>query len=58
MEFLAYKMVEDYQQGGDMIRTLDSYDFFILPIVNPDGQSVSVTYNTLQTLRRSTWGAD
>lgn len=35
---MAWKIVTDYQAGDkDIVATLDNYDFYILPIVNPDG---------------------
>lgn len=36
---MAYKLIEGYQNGDDTPKsTLDNYDFYIIPIVNPDGE--------------------
>lgn len=35
---MTYKLIEGYQSGnGTAKTTLDAYDFYIIPIVNPDG---------------------
>ncbi|KAI0401737.1 hypothetical protein F4802DRAFT_400998 [Xylaria palmicola] len=37
-EYLAYKLVTGYNAGDKDARTvLDKYDFYIIPVVNPDG---------------------
>jgi murein tripeptide amidase MpaA len=37
---MAYKLVEGYQNSSAVpASTLDNHDFYILPIVNPDGKS-------------------
>lgn len=39
VEYLAYQLVLGYQSADSLIvRTLNTYDFYILPIVNPDGR--------------------
>ena len=38
-EYLTYKLVTGYSAGDKDVRTvLDKYDFYIIPIVNPDGE--------------------
>lgn len=37
---MTYKLIEGYQNGDQTpVSTLDNYDFYIIPIVNPDGKS-------------------
>ncbi|KAI1108147.1 hypothetical protein F5Y14DRAFT_108446 [Nemania sp. NC0429] len=37
-EYLAYKLVTGYNAGDKDVRSvLDKYDFYIIPVVNPDG---------------------
>ena len=39
VEYMAYKLIEGYQNGDEVpTSTLDSYDFYIIPVVNPDGK--------------------
>jgi murein tripeptide amidase MpaA len=36
---LTYKIIDGYQKNDATIRkTLDNYDIYVLPIVNPDGE--------------------
>uniref|UniRef100_A0A0B7K461 Carboxypeptidase M14A n=1 Tax=Bionectria ochroleuca TaxID=29856 RepID=A0A0B7K461_BIOOC len=39
VEYLLYKIAEGYKKTGDesTATTLDNYDFYIIPVVNPDG---------------------
>ncbi|KAM0560023.1 hypothetical protein ACHAPJ_003981 [Fusarium lateritium] len=38
VEYMTYKIIQGYKNNDVLIRdTLDSYDFYIMPIVNPDG---------------------
>ncbi|CAH0053882.1 unnamed protein product [Clonostachys solani] len=38
VEYITYKLIEEYQAGDSaIVNILDNYDFYILPIVNPDG---------------------
>ncbi|KFH44612.1 Metallocarboxypeptidase A-like protein [Hapsidospora chrysogenum ATCC 11550] len=38
VEYMAYKLIEGYQNGDETPKaTLDNYDFYIIPVVNPDG---------------------
>ncbi|KAF5660232.1 carboxypeptidase [Fusarium heterosporum] len=48
VEYLAYKIVQGYQKKDSLVRTtLDKYDFYILPIVNPDGFVYTTTNDRL-----------
>jgi murein tripeptide amidase MpaA len=38
VEYLTYKLIEGYSQDATATKMLDSFDFFILPVVNPDGK--------------------
>jgi carboxypeptidase A4 len=58
VEYLAYQLVLGYQ-GGDslVVQTLNNYDFYIIPVVNPDGFVYSQTSDRLwrkNRQRRST----
>lgn len=37
VEYLAYNMIENYGRDSFWTDVLNSYDFYILPVVNPDG---------------------
>ncbi|VUC36426.1 unnamed protein product [Clonostachys rosea] len=38
VEYITYKVIEEYQgEDSEIVSILDNYDFYILPIVNPDG---------------------
>ncbi len=38
-EYLTYKLITEYNAGDKDTRSvLDKYDFYIIPIVNPDGE--------------------
>ncbi|KAM5356764.1 hypothetical protein ACJ41O_003410 [Fusarium nematophilum] len=48
VEYLTYKIIEGYQNNDAAIRgTLDSYDIYVLPIVNPDGFVYTTTNDRL-----------
>jgi murein tripeptide amidase MpaA len=36
-EYMAYQLLTRYGQDEGITTALDDYDFYILPIVNPDG---------------------
>ncbi|KAI1290584.1 hypothetical protein F5Y03DRAFT_378189 [Xylaria venustula] len=47
-EYLTYKLVTEYNAGDNATRSiLDQYDFYIIPIVNPDGFVYTQTTNRL-----------
>lgn len=40
VEYLTYQLVTGYGNNGSAATAmLDAYDFYILPIVNPDGET-------------------
>ncbi|KAL2754205.1 hypothetical protein ACRALDRAFT_1081335 [Sodiomyces alcalophilus JCM 7366] len=42
VEYLLYQLVDGYKKGnGTAVRAIDNYDFYIMPIVNPDGLAYS-----------------
>jgi murein tripeptide amidase MpaA len=41
VEYLTYKLVEDYGSDPTVNHMLEKFDFFIIPFVNPDGKSSS-----------------
>ncbi|KAK7191668.1 Metallocarboxypeptidase A-like protein-like protein 2 [Paraphaeosphaeria sporulosa] len=48
VEYITYQLVTGYKSNDATVRTfLDSYDFFILPFVNPDGFVYSQTTQRL-----------
>lgn len=39
VEYMTYQLIQGYQRGDAIPRsTLNRYDFYVLPIVNPDGK--------------------
>ncbi len=38
MEYIAYNLLVQYSNDTLVKAMLDSYDFYILPFVNPDGK--------------------
>ncbi|KAI1170705.1 hypothetical protein F4777DRAFT_583655 [Nemania sp. FL0916] len=47
-EYLAYKLATGYGSGDkDALAALDKYDFYIIPIVNPDGFAYTQTTQRL-----------
>lgn len=47
-EYLTYKLITGYNAGDEDARTaLDKYDFYIIPVVNPDGFVYTQTTNRL-----------
>ncbi len=42
-EYIAYSLLSQSHVDPDIKRALDSFDFYIFPVVNPDGQSPSVS---------------
>lgn len=49
VEYLAYNIINGYRNNNATYRALlDEFDFYILPVVNPDGFSYSQTNDRLQ----------
>jgi len=40
-EYLAYQLLASYGKDKEITTSLDNFDFYILPIVNPDGNPPS-----------------
>ncbi|KAF3933746.1 hypothetical protein ABW19_dt0206783 [Dactylella cylindrospora] len=48
VEYLTYQLITGYQRNDTAVKTiLDKYDFYILPVVNPDGFVYTQTTNRL-----------
>jgi hypothetical protein len=54
VEYLAYQIVVNYNNDTVVRTALDNYDFYILPVVNPDGFVYSQTTNRLWRKNRQT----
>ncbi|KAK4149364.1 hypothetical protein C8A00DRAFT_47011 [Chaetomidium leptoderma] len=46
-EYIAYSLLRHYHVDGDIKHALDSFDFYIVPVVNPDGFVYSQTKNRM-----------
>ncbi|KAH7041540.1 uncharacterized protein B0I36DRAFT_380267 [Microdochium trichocladiopsis] len=53
-EYLAYQLVVNYNNDTAVKAVLDKYDFYILPIVNPDGFVYTQTTDRLWRKNRQT----
>jgi murein tripeptide amidase MpaA len=41
LEYITKQLIDGYKSGDNLTQTfLNKYDFYIFPIVNPDGKSV------------------
>ncbi|TLD18123.1 hypothetical protein PspLS_10522 [Pyricularia sp. CBS 133598] len=47
VEYMAYKLVSGYLKSKCSVNILDQYDFYIMPVVNPDGFVYTHTTNRL-----------
>ncbi|OTB11862.1 hypothetical protein K445DRAFT_321574 [Daldinia sp. EC12] len=54
VEYLTYQLVANYNNDTAVKSFLDKYDFYILPIVNPDGFLYTQTTNRLWRKNRQT----
>ncbi|KAH8595880.1 hypothetical protein B0O99DRAFT_511443 [Bisporella sp. PMI_857] len=55
-EYLAYELVEGYlQRDREATRLLDRYDYYISPVVNPDGFIYTQTTDRLWRNNRQIW---
>ena len=55
-EYLAYYLLQNYGSSAEIKGFVDKYDFYIFPVVNPDGMFASVNsdreaFLTLSRLR-------
>lgn len=56
VEYIAKQLVDGYKAGDNETKSfLDKYDFYMFPIVNPDGESLSNIL--LQSKFSHTWQA-
>ncbi|KAI1446059.1 zinc carboxypeptidase A [Annulohypoxylon stygium] len=54
VEYLLYQIVTGYGNDTTVQTALDNYDFYVLPVVNPDGFAYSQTTNRLWRKNRQT----
>ncbi|KAI1077911.1 hypothetical protein F5B20DRAFT_549737 [Whalleya microplaca] len=54
VEYLIYQIITEYENDTTVQSALDNYDFYILPVVNPDGFVYSQTDNRLWRKNRQT----
>ncbi|OTB04795.1 hypothetical protein M426DRAFT_320384 [Hypoxylon sp. CI-4A] len=54
VEYLTYQLVANYSNDTTVKGYLDNYDFYILPIVNPDGFLYTQTTNRMWRKNRQT----
>ncbi|KAI1465123.1 uncharacterized protein F4812DRAFT_132881 [Daldinia caldariorum] len=54
VEYITYQLVANYNNDTTVKSFLDNYDFYILPIVNPDGFLYTQTTNRLWRKNRQT----
>lgn len=47
LEYMAYQLVSGYLANDSASKVIDSFDFYILPVVNPDGFVYTHTTNRL-----------
>ncbi|KIM30630.1 hypothetical protein M408DRAFT_66407 [Serendipita vermifera MAFF 305830] len=53
-EFMAYQLLSNYANSTEIKGYVDKYDFYIFPIVNPDGFVYSQTTNRMWRKNRQT----
>jgi murein tripeptide amidase MpaA len=51
VEYLAYQLIAGYGKSRNVTAYLDDYDFYLLPIVNPDGDFFPSPLQTSQSPR-------
>ncbi|KAI2638294.1 hypothetical protein GGS21DRAFT_465774 [Xylaria nigripes] len=54
VEYITYQLINNYNNDTAVKSVLDNYDFYILPIVNPDGFVYTQTSNRLWRKNRQT----
>ncbi|TGJ88477.1 hypothetical protein E0Z10_g311 [Xylaria hypoxylon] len=54
VEYIAYQLINNYSNDTAVKAVLDNYDFYILPIVNPDGFVYTQTTTRLWRKNRQT----
>ncbi|KAH6913460.1 putative carboxypeptidase [Coprinopsis sp. MPI-PUGE-AT-0042] len=58
VEYLAYNLLNNYANSTEVKNLVDKYDFYIFPIVNPDGFAYSQTSTRLWRKNRHCIGRD
>lgn len=43
-EYLAYYLLQNYGSSAEIKGFVDKYDFYIFPVVNPDGMSILIQF--------------
>lgn len=39
VEYILYQLIDGYNKKDKLVtKVLDNYDFYVLPVVNPDGE--------------------
>lgn len=56
VEYLAWTLASGYGSSGEITAFVDKYDFYVFPIVNPDGFSYSQTNDRLWRKNRQPTG--
>ncbi|KAI1348321.1 hypothetical protein F5Y01DRAFT_328592 [Xylaria sp. FL0043] len=54
VEYITYQLINNYSNDTAVKAALDNYDFYILPIVNPDGFVYTQTTNRMWRKNRQT----
>lgn len=54
VEYILYQLVTGYESDALVQKVLDNYDFYVLPVVNPDGFVYTQTTNRLWRKNRQT----
>jgi len=45
VEYLAYQLIAGYGKDSNVTSFVDNYDFYLIPVVNPDGEKHSILPN-------------
>ncbi|KAK4097621.1 peptidase M14, carboxypeptidase A [Parathielavia hyrcaniae] len=53
-EYMAYRLLQGYRINRDIKQALNSFDFYIFPVVNPDGFVYTQTTNRMWRKNRQT----
>ncbi|VDN04591.1 unnamed protein product [Thelazia callipaeda] len=51
--YIASKLITKYGRDSDVTRMVDNFDWYIVPVANPDGYEYSMTYDRLWRKTRS-----
>ena len=53
VEYLAYQLIAGYGKDSNVTSYVDNYDFYLIPVVNPDGFVYSQTQDRLWRKNRA-----